>query len=415
MSAIATSGIRDGPPVVLLHGWPYDIHSYVDVAPMLAAKSCRVIVPHLRGHGTTRVLRSRDAQGRSTGRDWCRRHRPDGCAGGAPRRACRVRLGGTRGCVAAALWPERCAGSSRSTATLIQDIAKARCPASPKVEAGLWYQFYFTTERGGWGWLRTVGPRAAHVDAKFPKLELRRRQPSTAARLRSTTRIRRRRDPFLSPSPGARDESVDERVRPRVCGRAVRKRENRRAARMPGLVAWVHSVPSGSAEGGGDVHYVSVCSSCIVSHVALADVSGHGQAVVAVGEKLRELMVRYLPDLEQAGLMRDLNRAVREELDGVHYATMIAAGWHGPRRLLVLTNAGHPPPLRYRAAAEEWSGSTRDVAAGGTGRRSALGLLDDSTITGWRSSPKPATSWCCTRTGSPKPPTRVVKSWAAPG
>ena len=148
---------------------------------------------------------------------------------------------------------------------------------------------------------------------------------------------------------------------------------------MPGLAAWVHSVPSGPGEGGGDVHYVSVCSSCVVSHVALADVSGHGQAVVAVGEKLRELMVRYLPDLEQAGLMRDLNRAVREELDGVHYATMIAAGWHGPRGLLVLTNAGHPPPLRYRAVGDEWSW----IDARRTGQRGRvagvpLGLLDDS-------------------------------------
>ena len=148
---------------------------------------------------------------------------------------------------------------------------------------------------------------------------------------------------------------------------------------MPGLVAWVHSVPSASDEGGGDVHYVSVCPSCIVSHVALADVSGHGQAVEVVGEKLRELMIRYLPDLEQTGLMRDLNRAVREELDSVHYATMIAAGWHGPRRLLVLTNAGHPPPFRYRAAGDEWSWID-GRRAGQRGRVAGvpLGLLDDS-------------------------------------
>lgn len=161
----------------------------------------------------------------------------------------------------------------------------------------------------------------------------------------------------------------------------VRSGNGRTAGRleMPGLVAWVHSVPSGSAEGGGDVHYVSVCPSCIVSHVALADVSGHGQAVGVVGERLRELMVRYLPDLEQAGLMRDLNRAVREELDGVHYATMITAGWHGPRRLLVLTNAGHPPPLRYRSGSDEWSWIDA-VRAGRRGRVAGvpLGLLDDS-------------------------------------
>lgn len=124
---------------------------------------------------------------------------------------------------------------------------------------------------------------------------------------------------------------------------------------MPGMVAWVHSAPSGAGEGGGDVHYLSVCPSCIVSRVALADVSGHGQAVVVLGERLRELMLRYLHELEQVGLMRDLNRAVQEELDGVHYATMVAVGWHGQRSLLVLTNAGHPPPLWYRAARGEWT------------------------------------------------------------
>jgi serine phosphatase RsbU (regulator of sigma subunit) len=117
----------------------------------------------------------------------------------------------------------------------------------------------------------------------------------------------------------------------------------------------VHSVPTGSIENNDDVHYLSVCPSCIVSRIALADVSGHGRAVAALAEKLRELMQRYLTETEQAGLMRDLNQAVRDELDGVHYATMVAVGWHGRRGLLVVTNAGHPPPCWYRAARGEWS------------------------------------------------------------
>src|SRR6476659_3299701 len=83
---------------------------------------------------------------------------------------------------------------------------------------------------------------------------------------------------------------------------------------LPGLTAWVHSVSMGPGHAGGDVHYVSVCPSCIVSRIALADVSGHGQAVAVFGEKLRELMHQYLRDLEQIELMRDLNQAVREEL-----------------------------------------------------------------------------------------------------
>jgi serine phosphatase RsbU (regulator of sigma subunit) len=148
---------------------------------------------------------------------------------------------------------------------------------------------------------------------------------------------------------------------------------------MPGMVAWVHSVPSEPGSGGGDVHYVSVCPSGIVSRVALADVSGHGKAVVRLGEKLRELMLQYLSALQQVGLMRDLNRAVREELDGVHYATMLAVGWHGPRSLLVVTNAGHPPPCWYRAARDEWH-SIQGKLASQRGRTVgvALGLLAES-------------------------------------
>src|SRR4030095_8286309 len=102
---------------------------------------------------------------------------------------------------------------------------------------------------------------------------------------------------------------------------------------LTGLAACVHSVPASTGDAGGDVHYLSVCPSCIVSRIALADVSGHGQAVVALGEKLRELMQGYLRALEQVGLMRDLNQAVQKGLDDVHYATMVAVGWHGRRGL----------------------------------------------------------------------------------
>jgi phosphoserine phosphatase RsbU/P len=149
---------------------------------------------------------------------------------------------------------------------------------------------------------------------------------------------------------------------------------------LPGLTAWVHSVPAGPGHAGGDVHYVSVCPSCIVSRIALADVSGHGQAVAVFGERLRELMERHLRALEQIELMRDLNQAVRGELGEGHYATMAAVGWHGRRGLVVMTNAGHPPPLWYRASRDEWScletqrASKRERPAG-----VPLGLLADVT------------------------------------
>jgi phosphoserine phosphatase RsbU/P len=149
---------------------------------------------------------------------------------------------------------------------------------------------------------------------------------------------------------------------------------------LPGLTAWVYSVPVGLDHVGGDVHYASVCPSCIVSRIALADVSGHGQTVAALGEKLQELMQLYLRDLEQIALMRDLNQALREDFGGGHYATMVAVGWHGRRGLMVMTNAGHPPPLWYRAARDEWSW-LETLRAGERGRVSGvpLGLLPDVT------------------------------------
>jgi sigma-B regulation protein RsbU (phosphoserine phosphatase) len=151
-------------------------------------------------------------------------------------------------------------------------------------------------------------------------------------------------------------------------------------AELPGLEAWVYSVPLGSDHGGGDVHYLSVCPSCIVSRIALADVSGHGETVARLGEKLSELMERYLRDLEQVALMRDLNHALREDFDDGHYATMVAIGWHGRRGLMVMTNAGHPPPLLYRAARDEWTWlETLRPADRGRVSGVPLGLLPDVT------------------------------------
>jgi sigma-B regulation protein RsbU (phosphoserine phosphatase) len=145
---------------------------------------------------------------------------------------------------------------------------------------------------------------------------------------------------------------------------------------LPGLTVWVHSTPFGPDEAGGDVHYVSVCPSCIVSRIALADVSGHGRAVISLSVKLQELMQKYLTALEQASLMRDLNEAAMEGLDGVHYATMVAAGFHARRGLLVITNAGHPPGFWYRAMRGDWAWfEPRHAAERAEVRGTPLGLL----------------------------------------
>jgi phosphoserine phosphatase RsbU/P len=163
-----------------------------------------------------------------------------------------------------------------------------------------------------------------------------------------------------------------------ACGEmAASHRRTATLLELPGLTAWVHAIPAGAGDAGGDVHYVSVCDQCLVSRIALADVSGHGQAVAALGATLREMMERHLTALAQVELMRDLNEAVRRELDQVHYATMVAVGWHGRRRLLVVTNAGHPPPLWYRAAHGTWNWlDTAGLRRRDRGSGVPLGLLE---------------------------------------
>ena len=142
------AGPADGPVVMLLHGFPYDIHSYVDVAPQLAAQGCRTIVPYLRGYGPTRF---RDEKAPRSGEQ---------AAIGADLMALMDALGvsravfagydwgGRAACIGAALWPDRCIGLVSANSYQIQDIAKAMVPARPEREVALWYQYYFQLERG---------------------------------------------------------------------------------------------------------------------------------------------------------------------------------------------------------------------------------------------------------------------------
>ncbi len=142
------AGPLDGPAVVLLHGFPYDIHSYVDVAPQLAAEGCRVIVPYLRGYGPTRFREAgtpRSGEQAAIGADLIALL--DALA--IPRALfAGYDWGGRAACVGAALWPERCTGLVSVNGYLIQDIANALRPASVKQELAYWYQWYFQTERG---------------------------------------------------------------------------------------------------------------------------------------------------------------------------------------------------------------------------------------------------------------------------
>ena len=142
------AGPENGPVAILLHGYPYDIHSYVDVAPMLAAKGVRAIVPYLRGYGETRFLSSitpRSGEQGAIGADLMALM--DALA--IPRAVfAGYDWGGRAACVGAALWPRRCLGLVSVNSYLIQDIANARRPSSPEREVALWYQWYFQIERG---------------------------------------------------------------------------------------------------------------------------------------------------------------------------------------------------------------------------------------------------------------------------
>ena len=142
------SGPADGPPVFLMHGFPYDIHAYAEVAPILAAAGCRVFVPSLRGFGATRFMSDatpRSGQQAALGADLL-----------ALMDALRIPRavlagydwGGRAACVVAALWPERCAGLVSFNSYNIQHIASGMEPDTPENEHRLWYQYYFHSERG---------------------------------------------------------------------------------------------------------------------------------------------------------------------------------------------------------------------------------------------------------------------------
>ena len=148
----AEAGPVDGRPVLLLHGWPYDIHSFVDVAPSLAAKGYRVIVPHLRGYGSTRFLSNdtlRNGQQSALALDVI-----------AFMDALKIQQaviggfdwGARTANIIAALWPERCKAMVSVSGYLIGSVEANKMPLPPKAEFEWWYQFYFATERGRLGY-----------------------------------------------------------------------------------------------------------------------------------------------------------------------------------------------------------------------------------------------------------------------
>jgi pimeloyl-ACP methyl ester carboxylesterase len=176
----AEAGPADGPPVLLLHGWPYDIYSFAEATPVLAAAGYRVIVPFARGYGTTRFLSAgtpRNGQqavlaadvialmealsiGRAilAGFDW----------------------GGRSADIVAAVWPDRCSGLVSVSGYLIGSQQASAAPLPPRAELAWWYQYYFATERGRAGYdkyrrefarliWQLASPKWAFDDATFER------------------------------------------------------------------------------------------------------------------------------------------------------------------------------------------------------------------------------------------------------
>ncbi len=174
------AGPADGPPVLLLHGWPYDIHSFVDVAPLLASAGHRVIVPYLRGYGTTRFLSA----------DTLRSGQPSAVAADIVALMDALKIekatlagfdwGARTANIIAALWPERVKAMVSVSGYLIGSQEAGKVPLPPKAELQWWYQFYFATERGRDGYQKythdfarliwqTASPKWAFDDATFDR------------------------------------------------------------------------------------------------------------------------------------------------------------------------------------------------------------------------------------------------------
>jgi pimeloyl-ACP methyl ester carboxylesterase len=152
----AEAGPANGPPVILLHGWPYDIHAYVDVAPILAAKGYRVVIPYLRGYGTTRFLAEdtiRNGEQAAIAVDVI-----------ALMDALKIQKtmiagfdwGSRTAVIMAALWPDRVKALVAVSGYIITNLQANLQPLPPKAELAWWYQYYFATERGVLGYTKNT-------------------------------------------------------------------------------------------------------------------------------------------------------------------------------------------------------------------------------------------------------------------
>lgn len=134
------------------------------------------------------------------------------------------------------------------------------------------------------------------------------------------------------------------------------------AISVAGIDAWIYSQPFAGQRRGGDIHYISTCGHGRIARFMVADVSGHGASVGALGARLRRLMRRNINKLDQTRFVRALNKGFESMSTGGLFATALLTSYHAPSDHLVVCNAGHPPPLWYRARLGAWSWLAQDIA-----------------------------------------------------
>lgn len=127
------------------------------------------------------------------------------------------------------------------------------------------------------------------------------------------------------------------------------------SAELPGLTGWVSCHPLQPSRRGGDVYYMSACSQGVLARVVLADIAGHGETVSAAAGRLRDALTHHLDRWDQSILIRELNDNFLKSSQSTRFATAFVASFYSDSGELLFTNAGHMPPLWYRANVQEWS------------------------------------------------------------
>lgn len=159
------------------------------------------------------------------------------------------------------------------------------------------------------------------------------------------------------------------------------------AVSTPGIDAFVYRQPYGGAEGGGDIHYVSLCAAGKIARFVVADVSGHGEEVADLAARLRTMMRKNINTIDQTRFARAVNEAFSTEGDAGRFATALLASYWAPSDHLIVCNAGHPRPLWYRAAEKRWELMVASSADSGELDRSTglsnlpLGIIDPTDYT----------------------------------